>query len=298
MEIILNGEIESAMLDLFNSLPDDEITVKLNSYGGDIGTALAIYKRLHEREGVTVEVEGIAASAATLIACAGKCRMAANALYMIHSPMIELYGNYNRSAMETDIEALLAIESQMLKIYAEKTWLDEKTLEEMMISETWLTANEAKSKGFVDEITGAYVPAEEDIESQTVNVNGVIIPLGRFTNKAPLKMMASAVKPAFAVAPAERQNVLDQFLGLFKSRVSAREEALLNECNRLRIELLRAQDELGKAQAREKAANAMYTMIIENATSGASKVQMSTAEAADKKAETINKVVSYANRGR
>lgn len=301
MEIVLNGEIESTMLDRFNELPDgEEIIVKINSYGGDVGTAIAIYNRLQKVvDRLTIEIEGVACSAATLIACAGfKCRMAANALYMIHSPMIEQYGNYNRSDLATDIDALLAVEKAMLQTYVQKTWLDEKALEEMMISETWLTAEEAKSKRFVDEITGKYATAEEDIEAQTVTVNGVAIPLGKFTNKAPLKMMASAVKPAYAVAPLERKNVLDQFLGLFKNRVSARETVLMEECGRLRRELLKVQEELGKAEAREKAANAMYKMIIENAESGASKVEASGMGMPDAKASAIEKVVNYANRGR
>lgn len=300
MEIVLNGEIESSMLDKFEALPNEEIIVKLNSYGGDVGTAIAIYNRLQKvAERLTIEIEGVACSAATLIACAGfKCKMPSNGLYMIHSPLVELFGLYNAADIAKDYDALKAVEKSMFKIYEEKTFLGDAALTDLMMSESWLTAQEAKSKGFVDEVTGDYVNAEEDLESQTVTVNGVQIPLGKFTNKAPLKRMAAAIKPAFAVAPAEQKSLMCKLKELINGKTSERERALVAECAKLRAELLNVQDELGKAQAQLKATDALFALIKDNVESGSSGVKASTGETVDAKDAMIQKVVGYANRGR
>lgn len=299
MEIMIAGEINEGTLAALNDLPEEEILVKINSYGGDVGSALAIYNRLKAIEDrVTIEIEGIACSAATLIACAGHCRMAKNALYMIHSPLVDLFGTYNSADIAKNYDALQKIEEQMLNIYIEKTWMDKNVLTAMLMSETWLTSEEAKSKGFVDEITGEYANAEEDLETQTVKVNGIVIPLGKFSNRAPLKMMAAAVKPAFAIAPSEQKSLIGKLKALLNGKTSAREQALMTECNRLRAELLKVQDELGKAQAQMKASEALFALIRDNVESGASNVSVSMSDAFDAKDDAIAKVVNYANRGR
>ena len=294
MNIAVAGEITNDTLKLFEKI-EAPVTVRLNSYGGDVGAALAIYNRLKllGEGAVEIEIEGIAASAATVIACAGKCKMAPNGLYMIHSPLLELSGNYNASDLEKNQGALQAIEKAIVAVYIEKTWLDEARLLEMMYAETWLTATDAKTMGFVDEITGEYAQAEDTPDA--VKVNGVEVPLGRFKNQLALKTMVAAVKPAFAVAPkAEAMNAegfFDKVKNLFIGKQqSARELALIKEVQSLRAEL-------AKERARPKNYDELYNLIMDNLNSGAGAVRGSTSEAEDSRLTEVAKVVRYANGG-
>ena len=141
-----------------NKAKNKNVTVHINSSGGDVFQALAIYNSLKNYEGqVTISVEGVCASAATIIACAGqKVIAASNAVFMIHQPSVGLLGYYNAIELEKVQNALRAIEGSILDTYKQR--LPEKShaeVAQMILAETWLTADEAKNLGFVDEIDAA-----------------------------------------------------------------------------------------------------------------------------------------------
>lgn len=128
------------------------VTVWLNSPGGDCIAASQIYTMLMDyQDDVTVKIDGIAASAASVIAMAGtKVLMAPTALMMIHNPMTGAYGNH--TDMEKAIEMLDEVKESILNAYEIKTSLSRAKLSHLMDSETWMNANKAIELGFADDI--------------------------------------------------------------------------------------------------------------------------------------------------
>lgn len=113
---------------------------------------MAIYNALkRHKASVTVYVDGVAASAASFIAMAGdKIIMPANAFMFIHNPIGGAYGNADD--MREMADALEKMELSTAGIYSTRTGMDIEEVRKMMDDETWLTATEAKEKGFADEI--------------------------------------------------------------------------------------------------------------------------------------------------
>ena len=128
------------------------VTVWLNSPGGDCIAASQIYTMLMDyKDDVTVKIDGIAASAASVIAMAGtRVLMAPTALMMIHNPMTGAYGNH--TDMEKAIEMLDEVKESIMNAYEIKTSLSRAKLSHLMDSETWMNANKAIELGFADDI--------------------------------------------------------------------------------------------------------------------------------------------------
>lgn len=128
------------------------VTVWLNSPGGDCIAASQIYTMLMDyQDDVTIKIDGIAASAASVIAMAGtKVLMAPTALMMIHNPMTMAYGN--QADMEKAIEMLDEVKESIMNAYEIKTSLSRAKLSHLMDSETWMNANKAIELGFADDI--------------------------------------------------------------------------------------------------------------------------------------------------
>lgn len=143
----------SMVREAIDFLKDDEpLTVVINSCGGDVMAGQEIYSILREnRDRVTIEIESMACSAASMIAAAGgTVKMSPVAMIMIHNASTTQAGDYRE--MEHTAEVLKNINSAIVQAYVEKTGMDEKDLLELMDKETWLTANQALQYGFCDEI--------------------------------------------------------------------------------------------------------------------------------------------------
>ena len=128
------------------------VTIWINSPGGDCIAASQIYSMLMDYKGpVTVKIDGIAASAASVIAMAGtKVLMAPTALMMIHNPMTMAYGNHED--MQKAIEMLDEVKESIINAYEIKTNLSRAKLSHLMDSETWMNANKAIELGFADDV--------------------------------------------------------------------------------------------------------------------------------------------------
>lgn len=128
------------------------VTVWLNSPGGDCIAASQIYTMLMDyKDDVTIKIDGIAASAASVIAMAGtKVLMAPTALMMIHNPMTMAYGNH--ADMEKAIEMLDEVKESIINAYEIKTGMSRAKLSHLMDSETWMNAGKAIELGFADDI--------------------------------------------------------------------------------------------------------------------------------------------------
>lgn len=128
------------------------ITVWINSPGGDCMAAAQIYNMLMDYKGdVTVKIDGIAASAASVIAMAGtKVLVSPVSMLMIHNPMTAAFGNSEE--MQKAIEMLGSVKDSIINAYEIKTGLSRAKLSHLMDAETWMDANKAVELGFADEI--------------------------------------------------------------------------------------------------------------------------------------------------
>lgn len=148
-----------------------DVCVRINSCGGDVFAAHAIHNQLKTYSGyVTVIIDGIVASAATIIAmAANKIIMPTNSMMMIHDPMLMLYGYYNADECEKMMNALGNIKDSIIAAYRKKCNVDNETLATLMKNETWMGAVEAKSYGFIDEISDQEVTTAIDGNFIVVN---------------------------------------------------------------------------------------------------------------------------------
>ena len=129
-----------------------DITVWLNSPGGCCVAAAQIYNMLMDYKGsVTVKIDGIAASAASVIAMAGtKVLMSPVSMMFIHNPMTATFGDSDE--MQKTIEMLHEVKESIINAYEIKTGLSRAKLSRLMDAETWMDANKAVELGFADGI--------------------------------------------------------------------------------------------------------------------------------------------------
>ena len=134
--------------ELFSGTGD--ITVWINSPGGDCVAAAQIYNMLIEYSGnVTVKIDGIAASAASVIAMAGtKVLMSPVSQLMIHNPMTVAWGN--QAEMERAIAMLGSVKDSIINAYELKTKLSRAKISHLMDAETWMDSGKALELGFID----------------------------------------------------------------------------------------------------------------------------------------------------
>lgn len=126
------------------------VTIWINSPGGDCIAASQIYSMLIDYPGtVTVKIDGIAASAASVIAMAGtEVLMAPTALMMIHNPATIAFGDHND--MKAAIKMLDEVKQSIINAYSIRTGLTDEELSRMMEAETWMNAKKAIALGFAD----------------------------------------------------------------------------------------------------------------------------------------------------
>jgi len=131
---------------------EGDIVIWLNSPGGDCIAASQIYAMLMDYKGkITVKIDGIAASAASVIAMAGTTvEMAPTALMMIHNPLTVAIGDSEE--MQKAISMLTEVKESIINAYEIKTGQSRTKLSHMMDAETWLNANKAIELGFADQI--------------------------------------------------------------------------------------------------------------------------------------------------
>jgi ATP-dependent Clp endopeptidase proteolytic subunit ClpP len=131
---------------------DHKILLRIHSPGGEVFDGNAIATALSRRGNVEVQIEGIAASMATLISLAGSpVKMAQNGFYMIHNPWGAAMGDAEE--LRKQAELLDRIRANMVNAYSAKSGQSPEQIGQWMDAETWFTADEAQAAGFVDEVT-------------------------------------------------------------------------------------------------------------------------------------------------
>lgn len=136
-----------------NDLEGKNLTVRINSYGGEVAQGLAIYNLLKSYSGeVTTLCDGFACSSASVIFMAGTKRlMPKSSLLMIHNAWTYASGDANE--LRKVAEEIDKISQPSIEVYKSVSNLDEETIKQMMDDETWITAEEALSYGFATEIS-------------------------------------------------------------------------------------------------------------------------------------------------
>ena len=154
-----------------------DITIWINSPGGDCVAAAQIYNMMMEYPGnVTVKIDGIAASAASVIAMAGtKVMVSPVSMMMIHNPMTVAMGD--SSEMQKAISMLDEVKESIINAYEIKTGISRAKLSHLMDAEIWMNANMAVELGFADEIMqrntadDVEVPQVSNVYSRTAVTN-------------------------------------------------------------------------------------------------------------------------------
>ena len=150
-----------------------DITVWINSPGGDCVAAAQIYNMLSNYKGkVTVKIDGIAASAASVIAMAGDTVLVSPvSMLMIHNPATIAWGDH--AEMQKAINMLSEVKESIINAYVLKTGLSRPKLSHLMDAETWMDANKAVELGFADEImTRAKAEPEKEPEEGEGDTDG------------------------------------------------------------------------------------------------------------------------------
>jgi len=148
--------LDTFLKDLEELNTKDNITVHINSVGGDFFAGLAIYNRLRTMDAsITTVNDSLAASAGSIIFMAGdkgKRKVHAASNLMVHGVMGFLYGYYNVSDLKGSIKTLQAHDKALLAVYMEATGLDEETVKKAISKDTYMTGQEAVDAGWADEV--------------------------------------------------------------------------------------------------------------------------------------------------
>lgn len=192
-ELLLYGEIsdyswygdEITPKEFNNDLKEigavDEITVRINSGGGDVFAAVAIYTRLKENNAkITVKIDGWCASAATIIAMAGDTiEISVGGIFMIHDPTAGVLGYYKADELKKIADELDVIKQSIVNCYMTVTDKSEDEIKNLMTDETWYTGEEAVEAGFCTAVM--FTEVETEVENaEKVIVNSVPINLSGF----------------------------------------------------------------------------------------------------------------------
>ena len=215
--LMLNGEISNETWFGDEITPEEfrgelnsgqgKVTVWINSPGGDCFAAAQIYNMLMEYPGtVDVHIDGIAASAASVIAMAGNhVAISPVGMMMIHNPATVSIGDERE--MKKAMEMLSEVKESIINAYELKTGLPRKQLSNMMNAESWMNAQKAVELGFADSIL--YDGDDEDDEPE-----GMIFSRAAVTNSLLNKLKAQMPKPDTRVDASVLNKRLDLIGGM------------------------------------------------------------------------------------
>lgn len=211
----------------------DSLTIYLNSVGGDVFDAMAIVaqmKRLKKRK--VVCIDGVAASAATLIAMAAdRIVMAPGSMLMIHMPFVPCTGG-SSDELRSRAEALDQITASVVALYAERTGNTPEQCRAWMEAETWMNAQTALERGFCDAVEGVEVPDAGDA-LDLVDPAQMSAAILKHFKRAPSRAFALLGKPPHSAAQSGKEKTMNAVMKALGMAEDAREEALLERVRAL-----------------------------------------------------------------
>ena len=198
-ELVLYGEIANSswyeddvtpkqFAEDLKALGGKDLKLRINSPGGDVFAAQAIYNQLKSYTGnITACIDGMAASAATIITCAAEVVMPSNGIFMIHNPMCIVMGYMDVPKLKKMTDRLTVVKQTIVNVYMKKCKnVSESKLNKLMDAETWMNADEALDYGFVDEVD-ADEQVNNFLQGGVAVVNNVSIDMTRFKQPEKLK---------------------------------------------------------------------------------------------------------------
>lgn len=296
--VMKNDEEKSAELILYGSIGSDEywddisdkafkqdienlgdvenITLHINSPGGSVFSAVAIANTLKNHKAkITANIDGLAASAATIITSAcDTVRMPKNALFMVHNPITFAYGN--NQDMQKTLEMLNKVKNSIIETYLNKAKTDKETLSELMDNETWMSAEEAKEYGFVDEILNESV--EKEVIENKLIINNMAFDISRFKNFKEKKNQDPRVINISVNSTGSPEEIADKFRDILNSTENQKNEGgnmtleeLKNKFPELYNQIFNEGKEAGITKERERMREidnldvSNYSELVENA---------------------------------
>lgn len=203
---LFQSNSDQSSYDLANqveSIPEDwALTVHVNSNGGELKEGLGIYNVLKSRDNVTTICEGFAASAGSLVFCAGKTRiMQPASLLFIHQASMDASGNADDFQKASD--DLRVVTAAAVAAYREcGVNVEDDALSAMLKAETWITPEDAVAMGFATEI------ADVEQDGDGVIINDAMCSIMAAVTRPDLNDEALAVMKAFSDAMAEHAGLL------------------------------------------------------------------------------------------
>ena len=172
---------------------EGDITVWINSPGGDVFAAAQIYNMLMDYKGnVTVKIDGLAASAASVIAMAGtEVQMSPVAMMMIHNPATIAIGD--SSEMKKAIDMLDEVKESIMNAYEIKTGLSRSRISHLMDAESWFNAKKAVELGFADKLLFSKEETEAE-EEKELEMESVMFSRKAVTNSLMSKLIPKPEK--------------------------------------------------------------------------------------------------------
>ena len=296
--VMKNDEEKSAELILYGSIGSDEywddisdkafkqdienlgdvenITLHINSPGGSVFSAVAIANTLKNHKAkITANIDGLAASAATIITSAcDTVKMPKNALFMVHNPITFAYGN--NQDMQKTLEMLNKVKNSIIETYLNKAKTDKETLSELMDNETWMSAEEAKEYGFVDEILNESV--EKEVIENKLIINNMAFDISRFKNFKEKKNQDPRIINISVNSTGSPEEIADKFRDILNSTENQKNEGgnmtleeLKNKFPELYNQIFNEGKEAGITKERERIREidnldvSNYSELIENA---------------------------------
>ena len=296
--VMKNDEEKSAELILYGSIGSDEywddisdkafkqdienlgdvenITLHINSPGGSVFSAVAIANTLKNHKAkITANIDGLAASAATIITSACDIvKMPKNALFMVHNPITFAYGN--NQDMQKTLEMLNKVKNSIIETYLNKAKTDKETLSELMDNETWMSAEEAKEYGFVDEILDESV--EKEVIENKLIINNMAFDISRFKNFKEKKNQDPRIINISVNSTGSPEEIADKFRDILNSTENQKNEGgnmtleeLKNKFPELYNQIFNEGKEAGITKERERMREidnldvSNYSELIENA---------------------------------
>ncbi len=166
-----------SFLDDVETLSDlDDVTFYINSVGGSVNAGISIFNKIRAMKAeTTTVVDGLAASAASVVAQAGDHRQVSiGSQTMIHCAAAGLIGYYNREDLAKVDDMLESTDKRIADIYSDRTGRASKDILKMMKATSWMTADEALAEGFADEVVGKTEPTVDRISNTMMYVvNGI-----------------------------------------------------------------------------------------------------------------------------
>lgn len=296
--VMKNDEEKSAELILYGSIGSDEywddisdkafkqdienlgdvenIILHINSPGGSVFSAVAIANTLKNHKAkITANIDGLAASAATIITSAcDTVKMPKNALFMVHNPITFAYGN--NQDMQKTLEMLNKVKNSIIETYLNKAKTDKETLSELMDNETWMSAEEAKEYGFIDEILDENV--EKEVIENKLIINNMAFDISRFKNFKEKKNQEPRVINISVNSTGSPEEIADKFRDILNSTENQKNEGgnmtleeLKNKFPELYNQIFNEGKEAGITKERERMREidnldvSNYSELVENA---------------------------------